>query len=488
MVSLKKIGAIATGALFIGATVGMASAITVPSDFKASMLADNGVAKAQLVVGKDAPGKDADTASAEIIKDAVAEKLKVAGAGGDIKIEWQSSDLDSDTTTPDAADHNVDTDGSNSTMLYFDADGDGKPEKDDDYLLYNAIKWDREGKVLDVTPYLNATIPKQFAYVLDAVNGNELKIRDNKYFVTKIDIDNDVIKIGIPTTQTLGETPDLDNNKKWTIEGRDIWVYDVGDGTNNNVTLWISGKGMVVVPDASDYTRDPDDWMKDNFDGTLVVKKVTDSAAELVYVAPDAVVTLEHDEEDVLGYAKVYIPEVDQNDDLTSTTDINVQFRGTTQTLEKDEIQDLEDTLYTIEFDYSAKKLKIRTTAETTVSSGTKLKSKKEPGKNFLDSDKTSFITITSGAGEEEVVPELEIVDEDTADTSMNLVLIGGPVANKLTADLVSAGKSKVDWYTSDGDIEVIADAFGTGTYGIIVAGKTRTETAAAAQALADAL
>ncbi|MFQ6105675.1 MAG: hypothetical protein ACE5NL_01210, partial [Candidatus Hydrothermarchaeaceae archaeon] len=53
---------------------------------------------------------------------------------------------------------------------------------------------------------------------------------------------------------------------------------------------------------------------------------------------------------------------------------------------------------------------------------------------------------------------------------------------------LVTGGKSAIAWEESEGDIEVIADAFATGKYGIVVAGKTRTETEAAAQALADAL
>ena len=92
-------------------------------------------------------------------------------------------------------------------------------------------------------------------------------------------------------------------------------------------------------------------------------------------------------------------------------------------------------------------------------------------------------MATTGGAGES--VPDITIVDEDTADTSMNLVLIGGPVANTLTSDLVENGKSTVDWYTSEGDIEVIASAFTSGKYGVIVAGQDRTATAEAAAALA---
>ncbi len=57
-----------------------------------------------------------------------------------------------------------------------------------------------------------------------------------------------------------------------------------------------------------------------------------------------------------------------------------------------------------------------------------------------------------------------------------NLILIGGPVANRLVAGLVQRGQSKVDWYTSQGEIEYIPH----GLYGrdvIIVAGADREKT-----------
>lgn len=57
-----------------------------------------------------------------------------------------------------------------------------------------------------------------------------------------------------------------------------------------------------------------------------------------------------------------------------------------------------------------------------------------------------------------------------------NLILIGGPVANRLVAGLVQRGQSKVDWYTSYGEIEYIPNAL----YGrdvIIVAGADREKT-----------
>ena len=57
-----------------------------------------------------------------------------------------------------------------------------------------------------------------------------------------------------------------------------------------------------------------------------------------------------------------------------------------------------------------------------------------------------------------------------------NLILVGGPVANRLVANLVREGKSKVDWYNSQGETEYISN----GLYGrdvIIVAGADREKT-----------
>ena len=97
MVSLKKVGAIAASALMIGATFGTAAAAT----FSSSMLASSGVAKAQLVVGANAPGKTADTASAQVVVDTTKSELAIAGAGGDIEVKYFIDNLDSVTTTGD---------------------------------------------------------------------------------------------------------------------------------------------------------------------------------------------------------------------------------------------------------------------------------------------------------------------------------------------------------------------------------------------------
>ncbi|WP_297534714.1 S-layer protein [Thermococcus sp.] len=78
------------------------------------------------------------------------------------------------------------------------------------------------------------------------------------------------------------------------------------------------------------------------------------------------------------------------------------------------------------------------------------------------------------------VVMDYEV---NVQDPGSNLILVGGPVANSVTKYLVDHNISKVDWYTSPGDIEYIPDAFGK--YGaVIVAGKDRNATRVAAVAL----
>ena len=64
-----------------------------------------------------------------------------------------------------------------------------------------------------------------------------------------------------------------------------------------------------------------------------------------------------------------------------------------------------------------------------------------------------------------------------------NLILVGGPVANAVTAYLVEQGLSTVDWENSEGDLEYIEDAFGTYDV-LIVAGKDRYATREAAKEL----
>jgi len=68
------------------------------------------------------------------------------------------------------------------------------------------------------------------------------------------------------------------------------------------------------------------------------------------------------------------------------------------------------------------------------------------------------------------------ILMEDTAKNN-NIILVGGPVANNIVAGLVRRGISKIDWYTSEGEIEYLPNGLYPGRDVIIVAGADREKT-----------
>ncbi len=76
--------------------------------------------------------------------------------------------------------------------------------------------------------------------------------------------------------------------------------------------------------------------------------------------------------------------------------------------------------------------------------------------------------------------------DEVALNADDNLILIGGPVANSLTEDLVSVGRSEVDWSEADdGRVEFIEGAYGLNDVDVlIVAGSTRDGTESAVRKL----
>ena len=79
-------------------------------------------------------------------------------------------------------------------------------------------------------------------------------------------------------------------------------------------------------------------------------------------------------------------------------------------------------------------------------------------------------------------------IEINTASLQKNLVLVGGPVYNSIVRDLGNMGASTVDWASSPGEWEWIADPFGRGYDVLIVAGANREETRLAAQQLVSQL
>ena len=382
MVSLKKIGAIATGALFIGATVGMAAAVTVPSDFKASMLADKGVAKAQLVVGKNAPGKVEDTASAEIIKEAVKTKLTYTTPGGDILFEYGKDNLDDKDGDDDFANATTgarianevklsgydgkyllfnDTTSSALTGLKYDADGNGKLSDDDDYVLYN--------KVYVYDALSNAI---KLVYEPDfAALGDVKKIRGVKYAWTK-NTSSSEIKIAPAKDKTLMNYSSADKDYADPLIG-DWRVQYVGDNTSGSLYFYRAGsyEGVVSITQASnDVTSDTPSAFKNSYylwvdlqaDGTLKVKSAS-KADEM---------TISDGQTDALGYSKAKI----------KTDKGTIEFQSDTITLVRDDTVDIPGTYYYI--DYSDKEMDIKRKKDVTVASGTKMKKDDPDYKDFL--------------------------------------------------------------------------------------------------------
>jgi len=75
-------------------------------------------------------------------------------------------------------------------------------------------------------------------------------------------------------------------------------------------------------------------------------------------------------------------------------------------------------------------------------------------------------------------------IEVNTATNTRNLILVGGPVYNSIVKDLVDMGASTVDWATSAGEWEWIADPMAKGYDVLIVAGANREETRMAAEDL----
>ena len=317
----------------------------------------------------------------------------------------------------------------------------------------------------------------------DANAGEVVTIKGTKYVLTEVDESDQDIEVGPAIVKTLSHsTVDPDNaavvtgtlKMLYNATTEALYMYD-GNSLLDIVDL--TGKTQPYKLTSTDKTSDeyaPYDVYAINWTaGTGAVKVSMVEKSQKFKITTG--------EEGVLGYSVVKIRDSD-------FTTLNITFLSDTISMVKGDNVDVPDTYYQLKFTTS-KGFDILRKKESTISSGTKVKSTKTPGKDFLITSPSTTITISTTGGAGESVPDIKIVDESTADTSgKNVVLIGGPVANTLTSDLVENGKSTVDWYASEGDIEVVSSAFTSGKYAIIVAGMERAHTADAAKALADSL
>ena len=249
MVNLKKISAIATGALFVGATLGTASAA-----FSGSMLASGGVAKAKLVVSTqnpDASGNAADKAAANTVNNAVSAANPCAGSSGGANCQYEYENKNfygNETTTEDDVTKTALTStdegwwiakktGSSKSLnitswtlnassldskkgMKFDANGDGDVEDSGDYVIKNDVKIieRKSGELTVLSAYRLGNC--------EALVKTIIKIRGQKYYVKKFDGDADeltLIPVDEKTLLNSDNTQDM-MDSALLIPGTDIKI------------------------------------------------------------------------------------------------------------------------------------------------------------------------------------------------------------------------------------------------------------------------
>lgn len=355
------------------------------------------------------------------------------------------------------------------TMKY-DENGDGDLEDANDYILYNGIYV--RGSVGDLEFAPTYTLPA-------STEGSVVKINGDNYLITKkISGEMDIAPAITKTLPVIGEVSFV--NAQTVSEDIKLQVV----GSNASVaTLYLSDSSNrdAVGYDMADKDM-PYDMTSDIHSASDVldaykvfVTASSENTISLALAETSQVSTLVNDQADILGYDKIKV----DDSDFATTAEV---LMGPTYTVSKDSSMDIPDTLFNLKYSLSGE-MDLRRVKSTTFSSGDTLKASSAKYDDFLKED----IVVSASTGGR-VVPSMDIVDETSADQTMNLVLVGGPVANTLVADLVTAGKSTTDWYASEGDIEIINNAFMSGKYAIVVAGKDRAATKEASEDLAGQL
>ncbi len=536
MVNMKKIGAIATGALFLGSTFGMAAAVT----FSPTMLVKDNAAAAKLVTSSqnpDASGNAADAASASKVNDAVKAKYQATSGGASVQFKYDSQDIDDSSTSKakntstsgddfDKADYTAlsnavdkwmegtrnwtswkldltstgtgdntkvaDDTGGDKGGIRFDATGDGDVSDGDDQAIYNDLKLeDVTTRDVTITPAMRVGNASAMA-----ANHTVFKLKGQKYVTKKYESSkSQVTLVGVSqmkianadTTQDMMDAAVL-------IPGTDIKIGVKGlisFNSTNKTTFGIIEGGVVkeyivrengTTSQTADYQLfkggDDLELLSDFYVFVTSVNAVgSNKYVEVAIGKKTDEFKISDGDTNVLGYAKAKVEQ-------TGAKYNELRFEDSSITVDRDSsVQIANSNVYASynddkEFDLIAKNTK-------TATSGSKLKYSQSPWSDFLG---TLDVTVTATGGTTQAVSLSTVKDTDltSADKSgYNLALFGGPKANAATADLVTQGKSTTDWENSAGEIEVVENAFATGKYAIIAAGENRAATAAAADSLA---
>lgn len=465
--------------LLLAAVSVAGASYVVPEGLKFTIFAQGSEPAAQIVVGANAPSVTDDSSSAMIIRRAI-ERKEIPIQGGNVTFEFYGATL----TIFDAASADQAVIGTKISVTSY-------------LKKYLGVK-DADGKEVVMGGKYNRFILKRAPFRAQMIYEAQL---DNRYFLGDPDpfSPGRVYDIGgkkYAVVSTNGEDEvslapailrktkarsKLDKDFGAPLVG-DIKFTYVSDGTIRTLYFLKDGNiiGFVDSTQLSGARGEiPEELLPELLTPYRLFVDMSSDTLVLVMVKREDVFTITSGEEDVLGYDRVYVGVSSAPADFSYPGKPGIYFVGkVAELVEGEETPVPEASSYAFDFNEDWE-LQVRGISKATVASGTLMKKKKY---GFLKKDvRVSTVSTLP-------MPSLEIVTEQEANKSMNLVLIGGPEANELVNELVMSGMSTVDWYSSEGDIEVIENAFGTGSYAVIVAGKDREATRKAAKMLAELL
>ncbi|ENN96105.1 S-layer protein [Methanocaldococcus villosus KIN24-T80] len=537
-ISLKKIGAIAVAGAMLGTAVasGVAAQVTIIGDLTKDLFVKDGQPNCYVVVGANAPStmdvvsaadiaakigslcyKEANVedGSAEIEVSAKADSddvdiytngipngnatIFVAAADSDYSDNFATTTANINDTNSNVFDDtqvkNVKSLGDVATLMKIDdVDPSDWYNSDDDAAEVVFVKLENNSGSLTVDKkdavYASIVYKDDLSTFKDTTTlkvGYRIPFLGEEYAVVKIDNDNDAIYIGKPVYDGVlkeGETYDLGN-------GYEVKVKAIlTDNTNYKADVQILKDGKVV---AEKFDTTPLKIIYNDI-GVVVNKAwqdipgnygfaevlITNNVKELdlgkeyvkdwkLYAVVNNSGTMELTDQlppssgNVVGIALRY--EGDKLDDLDSGD--SIAFPNNYVEFKLDD-KDKKNKLYVYyEMDESK---------DTTLNIGEKTKVLNADIKlKGIKAEAQQVVPVTAPIAKLDTEVSLDNADR-------NLVLVGGPVANKLTKELVDEGKINLD-NTSPATIAVIKGA-ANGHDVVVVAGGDREKTREAAEEL----
>lgn len=436
-----------------------------------NLFADNGEGKATVVVGINHQGivpEDLKCAND------IAEKLKDVGTGSvtldddmDLEITWLT-----DTFTP------IEWSNINESSFYRKSTT-GKAE-----FKYSYIYFTEKSSDLKFRPsYQKTSAAEGEIFSVRYYDWRISGMTTDYYGIVDLEAD-DKIEVGAVTKMTFSTTSDKNSFILVPQTTKTMGVSSIIGNVSVTMGVYDNNIGALDGIFALPYNEstlpqliEEKEFLDIFPDYHMIIETVdfSEGTVTIAYVNKSETFVLTDGAEDIAGYEFVKV----FNDDY----DVANGFAGfgPEEVLSIGEKVNIGGTKYWLTLSQS-KSLDIeKETTENDIMSDTWLRYTKPDYEDFLTKD----IMIEASTSYSSI-PHIPVTSEkyvtDTEKAGKTLVLLGGPVANSLVAELVTANRSKVDWYSSTGEIEVIENAFVDGQTAIIVAGKDREATKVAAE------